>query len=305
MAEPYPIGYLNGELLLLATARISPFDRGFLFADGVYEVVPVHRGRPFLLRAHLDRLARSLAAVRLANPHSHDEWAGIVAGLASRAGTPEQLVYLQVTRGAENGRNHAFPVAATPTVFGFSGPYPTPSPELLAQGILAVTREDIRWARCDIKAIALLANVLLRQEAGDAGGSEAILLRDGWLTEGSSSTVFVVKRDRLMTPPNDPRILPGTTREAVLELARALTREIRPVSAQELGTADEVWIASAGRGVLPVSRLDGRAIGNGRPGPHWQRTYAALQQHLDAISAQPALGHASPFANSTDNSSGA
>lgn len=289
MADPFPTGYLNGEYLPLAKAAISPFDRGFLFADGVYEVVPVHRGRPFLLRAHLDRLARSLAAVRIANPHSHEVWSEIVAGLAARAGAPEQLVYLQATRGAEHGRNHAFPAGLAPTVFGFTAPYPVPSAELLAQGVAAVTREDIRWARCDIKSIALLANVLLRQEAGDAGGSEAILLRDGQLTEGSSSTVFVVRGDRLATPPNDPRILPGTTREAVLELAAPMTREIRPVAAAELAVAEEIWIASAGRGVLPVSQLDGRAVGSGRSGPHWQRTYAALQAHLAAVAATPAL----------------
>ena len=289
MAEPFPTGYLNGEYLPLAAVRISPFDRGFLFGDGVYEVVPVHRGRPFLLRAHLDRLARSLAAIRVANPHRHEQWAGIVGELASRAGVPEQLVYLQVTRGAERGRNHPFPSDVAPTVFGFTAPYPAPSPELLAQGVAAVTREDIRWARCDIKSIALLANVLLRQEAGDAGGSEAILLREGWLTEGSSSTVFVVKGDRLMTPPNDARILPGTTREAVLQLARALAQEIRPVSEGELNTADEVWIASAGRGVLPVTRLDGRTVGDGRPGLHWQSTYGALQAHLDAIASAASL----------------
>ena len=289
MAEPFPVGYLNGEYLSLASARISPFDRGFLFADGVYEVVPVHRRRPFLLRAHLDRLARSLAAIRLDNPHTHAAWAGIVGELAARADAPEQLVYLQVTRGAEAGRNHPFPQGVPPTVFAFTGPYPAPSPELLARGVIGVTREDIRWARCDIKSIALLANVLLRQGAGDAGGSEAILLRDGWLTEGSSSTVFVVLGDRLITPPNDPRILPGTTREAVLELADRLAQEIRPVAAAELASSDEVWIASAGRGVLPVTRLDGRAVGRGRPGPHWQRTYAALQAHLDALASQPPL----------------
>jgi D-alanine transaminase len=289
VAEPFPTGYLNGEYLPLAAARISPFDRGFLFADGVYEVVPVHRGRPFLLRAHLDRLARSLAAIRLANPHTHEQWARIVGELAARARAPEQLVYVQVTRGAEVGRNHPFPSGVAATVFGFTAPYPAPSSELRAQGIAAVTREDIRWARCDIKSIALLANVLLRQEAGDAGGSEAILLREGWLTEGSSSTVFVIKGDRLMTPPNDPRILPGTTREAILELAGMPAQEIRPVSAQELAAADEVWIASAGRGVLPVTRLDGRPVGAGRPGLHWQSTYAALQGHLDTVASQPAL----------------
>jgi D-alanine transaminase len=289
MAEPFPTGYLNGEYLPLASARISPFDRGFLFADGVYEVVPVHRGRPFLLRAHLDRLAHSLGAIRLANPHTYEEWARIVSTLAERAGTPEQLIYLQVTRGAEVGRNHPFPSRVVPTVFGFTAPYPAPSSQLLAQGLAAVTREDIRWARCDIKSIALLANVLVRQEADDAGASEAILLRDGWLTEGSSSTVFVVAGERLATPPNDPRILPGTTREAVLALARGLAHEIRPVAAAELAGADEIWIASAGRGVLPVTRLDERPVGTGRPGAHWQRIYAALQAHLDAIASEPGL----------------
>ncbi|HEX9773226.1 MAG TPA: D-amino acid aminotransferase [Steroidobacteraceae bacterium] len=289
MAEPFPTGYLNGEFLPLAAAKISPFDRGFLFADGVYEVVPVHRGRAFLLRAHLDRLARSLAAIRLPNPHTHAQWAGIVQGLASRAGAPEQLVYLQVTRGAEYGRNHPFPAGVAPTVFGFTGPYTVPPAQLLDGGLAAVTREDIRWARCDIKSIALLANVLLREEAGDAGGSEAILLRDGELTEGSSSTVFVVTGGRLVTPPNDPRILPGTTREAVLALAQEIQQEIRPVSAAELAQSTEIWIASAGRGVLPVTRLDGRPVGDGRPGSHWRRTYASLQRHLDQIASEPAL----------------
>jgi D-alanine transaminase len=289
MAEPFPTGYLNGEFLPLAAARVSPFDRGFLFADGVYEVVPVHRGRPFLLREHLDRLARSLAAIRLDNPHTHEQWATIVQALVTRAGAPEQLVYLQVTRGAETGRNHPFPAGVAPTVFAFTGPYTAPSAEVLAQGLAGVTREDIRWARCDIKSIALLANVLLRQEADDAGGSEAILLRDGWLTEGSSSTVFIVTGTTLATPPNDPRILPGTTREAVLALAPGLEQEIRPVGAAELARADEIWIASAGRGVLPMTRLDGRPVGAGRPGAHWTRTYAALQRHLDGIATQPAL----------------
>src|SRR4030095_2471988 len=186
MADPFPTGYLNGEYLPLATARIHPCDRAVLFADGVYEVVPVHRGRPFLLRAHLDRLAHSLAAIRLANPHTHEEGSGIVAMLSARAGAPEQLVYLQVTRGAEAGRNHPFPSGVAPTVFGFTAPYPAPSQELLAQGLVAVTRDDIRWARCDIKSIALLANVLVRQEAGDAGGAEGILIRGDRLTRGAS-----------------------------------------------------------------------------------------------------------------------
>ncbi len=180
MAAPFPTAWLNGEFLPLSEARVSPLDRGFLFADGVYEVVPVHRGRPFRLREHLVRLDRSLDAIRIAHPMSHDEWSGVLGELAARAGAPEQLLYVQVTRGAESGRNHLFPPAGTPpTLFAFTGPYPPPSAETLEKGLAAVTLQDIRWDRCDIKSVALLGNVLLRQEAQDKGASEALLVRDG------------------------------------------------------------------------------------------------------------------------------
>jgi len=290
MAEPYPTCYLNGQLLPLADARISPLDRGFLFADGVYEVIPVHRGRPFRLRAHLQRLHDSLAAIRLANPHDVREWAEILARVAGAAGGREMLVYLQVTRGAEFGRNHLLPKSATPTVFAFASEYPAPSAETLERGLRAVTLADIRWARCDIKSVALLGNVLLRDEAAARGADEALLVRDGLLTEGSSSTVFLCVGGTLVTPPNDPRILPGTTRDAVLDLARDwLPVETCDVEARVLKNADEVWIASAGRGVLPVTTVDDRPVGKGRPGPLWSEMYHRLQRHLDEIAATPAL----------------
>ncbi len=290
MATPYPTCYLDGALLPLAEARISPLDRGFLFADGVYEVIPVHRGRPFRLRAHLERLDRSLAAIRLPNPHTVQEWAGIAARVAEAAGGVEMLVYLQVTRGAEFGRNHLFPREAKPTVFAFASPYPAPDPRVLESGLAAATLEDIRWDRCDIKSVALLANVLLRQEAADRGADEALLVRDGLLLEGSSSSVFLCIGGTLVTPPNDHRILPGTSRDAVLELAKGwLPSQVCPLEAREIESCDELWIASAGRGVLPVTRVDGATVGTGRPGPLWRQMYDRLQRHLDDIASTPAL----------------
>jgi D-alanine transaminase len=290
MAAPFPTCYLDGRFLPLAEARISPLDRGFLFADGVYEVVPVHRGRPFRLREHLRRLDDSLRAIRMPNPHGEAEWAGILQELARRAGADELLLYLQVTRGAEHGRNHLFPATAAPTVFAFASPYPRPAPELLARGLRAVTLEDIRWSRCDIKSVALLGNILLRQEAHDRGADEALLTRDGLLLEGSSSTVFLCAGGTLVTPPNSHRILPGTSRDALLELAAGwLPQQVCAIEAREIRSCDEVWIASAGRGVLPVTMVDGQPVGAGSPGPLWAEMYARLQRHLDDIAATPAI----------------
>jgi D-alanine transaminase len=291
MAGPYPTCWLNGEFVPLASARISPLDRGFLFADGVYEVVPVHRGRPFRLRQHLERLERSLAEVRMRNPLTRQGWVEVTQRLVQAAGEPELLVYMQVTRGTEFGRNHLFPPPdVAPTGFAFVSPYPPPSAATLENGLAGAVLEDTRWARCDVKSIALLANVLLRQEAQERGAAEAILMRDGRVTEGSSSTVFIVSDGRLVTPPNDCSVLPGTSRDAVLELAEGwLPSEVRNFTVDELRGAQEAWIASAGRGVLPVTSIDGVAIGTGRPGRLWQEMYARLQRHLDRIAGQPAL----------------
>ena len=208
----------------------------------------------------------------------------------ARPAEPELLLYVQVTRGAEFGRNHPFPAAATPTVFAFASPYPMPAAATLERGLQAVTLQDIRWDRCDIKSIALLGNVLLRQEATDRGADEALLVRDGLLLEGSSSSVFLCIGGTLVTPPNDHRILPGTSRDAVLELADGwLPSQVCPVEAREISNCDEVWIASAGRGVLPVTSVDDEPVGEGAPGPLWQQMHARLQRHLDDIAATPAL----------------
>jgi D-alanine transaminase len=290
MATPYPTCYLDGEYLPLAEARISPLDRGFLFADGVYEVVPVHRGRPFRLREHLKRLDDSLRSIRIVNPLDQSGWTAVLQRLAAEAGERELLIYLKVTRGSEFRRNHLLPKDVKPTTFAFASPYPVPSETTLVQGLRAVTLEDIRWDRCDIKSIALLGNVLLRQEAADRGADEALLTRDGLLLEGSSSSVFLCVGGTLVTPPNSQRILPGTTRDAVIELAAGwLPCEICDVEARDIASCDEVWIASAGRGVLPVTSVNGEPVGSGRPGPLWSAMYARLQQHLDDIASMPAI----------------
>ena len=292
MADPYPTCWLDGTYLPLAEARVSPLDRGFLFADAAYEVVPVHRGRPFRLAQHLARLGRSLAELRIRNPLSRGEWAQTIGRLADAAGAPELLVYVQVSRGMEYGRNHLLPPATVePTCFAFVSAYPAPSEQVLRHGLAASLLDDTRWARCDIKSVALLANVLLRQQAHERGSAEAILHRAGRVTEGSSSTVFVLTgAGQLLTPPDSPAILPGTTRDAVLELvAGRRPVAVRDFTVEELCSAAEVWIASAGRGVLPVTSIDGRPVGSGLPGAAWQETHARLQQHLDEIASTPAL----------------
>lgn len=278
MPDPLPICYLNGVYLPLREARISPLDRGFLFADGVYEVLPAFAGRMFRFQEHFDRLARSLNAIKLASPHAHDEWQVILEELIRRNASVDMYLYVQVTRGMEYGRNHAFPSQTTPTVFAMASPLPVLQTELRATGLSAITVEDIRWSRCDIKSIALLANVLMKQQAAEAGVQEAVIVRDGEVLEGSSTSILIVKNGVLITPPNSHRILPGTTRDAALELARgSMPIEIRSVSLDELRAADEVWLAAATRDVLPVTRIDGAPIGDGAPGPHWLRMERAFK----------------------------
>lgn len=272
MPEPLPQCYLNGEYVALRDARISPLDRGFLFGDSVYEVLPVFGGRMFLFREHFDRLARSLREIRLENPHTHDEWRGILDQLIVRNGASDLYLYVQVSRGMEYGRNHAFPAVVKPTVFAMASPLPVFTEAQRATGLSAITVEDFRWGRCDIKTTALLANVLMKQQAADAGANEALIVRDGEVLEGSSTSVLIVKKGVLVTPPNSHRILPGTTRDAALSLAtNVMPVEIRSISLDELRSADEVWISAATRDVLPVTRVDGAAVGSGRPGPAWLR----------------------------------
>ena len=287
---PLPLCYLNGDYLALADARISPLDRGFLFGDAVYEVVPAYAGRPFRLREHLDRLTRSLAAIRMAPPLMHADWASVCRELAVRnaAADRDLYFYIQVSRGAEFGRNHAWPDDLKPTRFAYASMLEPVSAQLLETGVAAITAADTRWARRDIKSTALLANVLLKKLAADAGAFETILLEDGLLTEGSSTTVHVVTHGALRTPPNGRHILPGTTRDVVEELASriGIAHDAGPVTVDALRAADEIWLSFSTRGVLPVTRLDGAPVGSGRPGPVFgrlQEAFVAYRRQLDAV----------------------
>jgi D-alanine transaminase len=291
MGELLPLCYLNGEYVPLATARVSPFDRAFLFGDAVYEVVPVYHGRPFRLREHLDRLNRSLASIRMAAPLQHEDWAVICAKLLEPGKGQDSYIYLQVTRGAEMGRNHAWPDGLQPTIFGYvTALDPTPA-AMIDQGVAAVTATDIRWARRDIKSTALLGNILLKKLAADQGAFETLMLENGALTEGSSTTVHVISKGAIHTPPNGHHILPGTTRDVVTELAARLNLPCESARVPEalLRSADEIWLAFATRGLLAVTTLDSRPVGTGRPGPIYRRMHAAFLDCIQELAGTPAL----------------
>ncbi len=263
--------YLNGDLVALESARISPLDRGFLFGDGVYEVLPCYRGVPFRVEDHLRRLRFSLEATRIPNPMDDPAWRQIIEQVCSSNGGGDLSVYLQVTRGAPTHRSHEFPEESTPTIFAMASPLPPA--ETAEPGLAAYTRDDLRWARCDIKSVALLPNVLLRQEAVEAGGQEAILHRGGIITEGAASTVFVVQDGTLVTPALHSGLLPGVTRQVVLELAgqHGMPYTTRSIALEELHEADEVWLSSSTKEVAPVITVDDRPVGDGKPGPHYHR----------------------------------
>lgn len=280
--------YLNGVFLPIDQACVPVLDRGFLFGDGVYEVIPVYGGNLFRLEQHLQRLDHSLTGVRIVNPMSRTLWRDTLDELVERNGGGDQSIYFQVTRGAAPKRDHAFPANVLPTVFMMSTPL-APLPADLAQsGIAAVTLDDIRWQRCDIKAITLLPNVLLRQEALDKGAAEAILLRDGLAVEGAASNLFIVKDGAIITPPKGPQLLPGITRDLILELAAThqVPHRETHITAAELRAADEIWLTSSTKEILPVTRLDGLAVSGGRPGPMWARLIGLYQEYKRMLGAQ-------------------
>lgn len=288
MVQPFATAYLNGRYLPLAEARISPLDRGFLFGDGVYEVIPAYDGRLFRFDEHLRRLAYSLDAIRLPDPYPATQWRELLTGLVARNAAAMQSVYLQVTRGATGNRDHRFPEDTAPTVFAMSAPLAPVAAAVLRDGLAVVTREDIRWQRCDIKSISLLGNVLLRQQAEENGAAETVLIRDGYATEASASTLFIVTGDGVVcTPPKDNRILPSITRDLVLELtdSAGVRCEERPVPVAELGTAAEIWLASSTKEVLAVTQMDGAPVGGGRPGPVWQQVHASFQDYKRSLAA--------------------
>jgi len=274
------IAYVNGAFVPVAEARVPVLDRGFLFADGVYEVIPAYGGKPFAINQHLARLARSLKELQIANPHSEAEWTVLAMKLMEQNGGGDCMIYFQITRGAPAKRSHAFPLNTQPTVVGLCNALPMPSEVALRDGVGCITRPDIRWGRCDIKSVALLANILASQAASEQSCNEAILHRDGRVTEGASSNVFAVLGKTVVTPPKGPEILSGITRDVLLEVLRAakVTVQERRLTLNELRSADEIWLTSSTREVLPVTKLDGEPVGPRKPGALWKKAYALFQE---------------------------
>jgi len=260
--------YLNGQYLPLADAKVSVMDRGFLFGDGIYEVIPSYSGSLFHFQDHMERLENSLSSIRLANPHDRAQWLEILTPLLDTS--LDQYIYLQITRGIDSKRDHTFPENVTPTVFAMcSNIVPLAN---LDSGVKAISVDDSRWELCNVKATTLLANILLRQQAVEKGCAEAILVKDGYVTEGAASNIFAVIDGILITPPQGSEILPGITRNVILEIAREnnipYSEDI--ISLDALKTASEIWLTSSTREIVPVVQLDNETIANGKPGPIWR-----------------------------------
>lgn len=271
--------FLNGQFQDAETASVSIFDRGFLFGDGVYEVIPVYDGSPFYLAAHLKRLNASLAAINLENPLDELVWVKTISEIISRNGGGDLSLYIQVSRGVAKPRDHAFPKQVMPTVLITATPLKPISKAVQEHGVSAVLLEDFRWHRCDIKSTALLGNVLLRQQAVDAGAYEAILQRDGYVTEGAASNLFVVQSGEVLTPPTSEWILAGVTRRVILKLLEDNNIPLRQtaISTDLLKRADEVWLTSSTKGALPVTILDDKPVGSGGPGKFWKQIFDLYQ----------------------------
>lgn len=276
--------YLNGNYLPLEQACVPVLDRGFIFGDGVYEVIPVYGRKAFRLEHHLQRLKNSMQAVRLNNPHSDEEWSDIINNVVERNDGGDQSIYLQITRGVAS-RDHRFPDDAIPTVFVMSNLFVMVPTEQLEHGVSAITLNDIRWQYCSIKSIALLPNILLRQQAVEQGAAEAILLRDNEVTEGAASNVFIVKDGVIITPPKTDCLLPGITRDLVVEQAHEhdLPVEETIIKLEELLDADEIWLTSSTKEILPVTQLNNQNVGTGKPGPVWKQMYGLYQDHKQAL----------------------
>ena len=279
--------YLNGAYKPLSQAQVSVLDRGFLFGDGIYEIVPVYGRKLFRFDEHMARLNRSLGKIRIANPHSSDEWLErcrkLVAALAETEGADDQVVYIQVTRGV-TPRDHVMPEGITPTVFMMSNPMKPPTAEQRHHGVACTTARDFRWERGDIKSISLLGNVLARQMSADHGAVETIMFRDGWLTEAAACNVWVVKDGAFLGPPKSEHVLEGIRVELLHELCEeeGIAYNLKPISEADVRSADEVILSSATKEVLPVTKLDGEPVGHGalrgKPGPVYARLFEAYQR---------------------------
>jgi D-alanine transaminase len=276
--------YLNGEYLPLNEAKVSVLDRGFIFGDGIYEVIPAYGAKALRFEHHMQRLQNSLDAIRITNPLSNTQWKEIIDKLIAATGSEDQYVYLHITRGVAS-RDHQFPKDTKPTIFVMSNILKAVDPNLLKNGITAVTLDDIRWQYCNIKAIALLPNILLRQQAVDQDATEAILIRDGNMTEGAASNVFIVKDGIIKTPPKNQQLLPGITRDLVVELAKTYNMPIEEVSIREKEflNADEIWLTSSTKEILPVTKINQQQVGNGKPGTVWQDMYQKYQDYKETL----------------------
>lgn len=274
------IVYLNGEFMPLADAKVPVLDRGFIFGDGIYEVIPAYGKRLFRLDEHLDRLNNSLDATRIPNPYPESEWKKILSQIVMKNDAEDQSIYLQVTRGVAK-RDHAFPEKITPTVFMMSNPLIVTSEEMFNKGIAVITLDDIRWQYCNIKAITLLPNILLRQTAIDEGAQEAILVRGGEVTEGSASNIFIVIDGIIKTPPKSSRLLPGVTRDLIVELAKNNGMQCIEAnfSRTELEAADEIWMSSSMKEVMPIVKLNDEIVGDGKPGTITRKMYQIFQDY--------------------------
>lgn len=278
------ICHLNGDYLPLADARISVLDRGFIFGDGIYEVVPVYYRKPFRFEHHLARFERSTREIGLANPLSRDGWRALVEQLVTRNRGEHQFVYWQVTRGVAK-RDFAFPKDAVPTVFAMSTPFTRPAESQRTQGLSAVTRRDERWLRCDVKSVSLLGAVLARQFAAEQGADEVVQFRDGVLTEGSASNMWVVKDGTVIGAQRDHLILEGIRYGFIEELCRqaGVPFRVARLSKEEVAAADELMLSAATREILPITRLDGRPVGTGAPGPIFATLRAGYDAAIEAL----------------------
>jgi len=278
------IVYLNGQFLPMEQARVPVLDRGFIFGDGVYEVIPVYSRHPLRLDEHLRRLKQSLDRIRLINPHTVDEWKARIVELVARNDSEDQSVYLHITRGVAP-RDHAFPRNTPPTVFMMSNPLVTTTREQCEAGIKVISAPDPRWEHCDIKAIALLPNVLMRQLAVDVGAVETVMFRNGVLTEGAASNIFAVEKGVILAPPKDNFMLPGITYDLVLELAQAngIPVEVGQISEARVRAADELWLTSSTKEIMPITQMDGQIIGSGQAGPMFRRMYQLYQDYKNEV----------------------
>ncbi len=286
-ALPDTLCYLNGEYMRVCDAKVSVLDRGFIFGDGIYEVVPVYGQRLFRFDEHMARLQRGLNKLRITNPRSTAQWLEqcrhLVAALAEHSGAQDQLVYIQVTRGVAP-RDHVMPTDIEPTLFMMVTPMKPPSAEQRHQGVACITARDFRWERGDIKSISLLGNVLARQMSADHDAVETVMFRDGFLTEASASNVWVVQEGALLGAPKSEHVLEGIRFELLRELCAdvGIAYNLRPISEAEVLAADELLLSSATKEVLPVTRLDGEGVGHGalrgKPGPVYARLHEAYQR---------------------------